>query len=83
MVYSDSRDTNPETNLILGKVYPIDEVAIRIQGGSPQGGICTPVWMELLVSDDGHLYRLSGEYAKETKTASVCRNMRVKHGCVY
>jgi len=47
----------------LGKIYPIDEVAIRIQGGSPQAGICTPVWMELLVSDDGHLYRLAGEYS--------------------
>jgi hypothetical protein len=120
--YSDSRDTNPEINLALGKpvryaplpnyeltaknntdstdltdgvlsdqprgylwfdskcvgwsyanrcnlaldleeVYPIDEVAIRIQGGSPQAGICTPVWMELLVSDDGHTYRLAGEYS--------------------
>ncbi len=47
----------------LGEVYPIGEVAIRIQGGSPQAGICTPVWMELLVSDDGHLYRLAGEYS--------------------
>ncbi len=49
--------------LDLGEVYPIDEVAIRIQGGSPQAGICTPVWMELLVSDDGVLYRLAGEYS--------------------
>ncbi|MFC1715252.1 hypothetical protein ACFL6S_16405 [Candidatus Poribacteria bacterium] len=49
--------------LDLGAVYPIDEVAIRIQGGSPQAGVCTPVWMELLVSDDGHLYRLAGEYS--------------------
>jgi hypothetical protein len=49
--------------LDLGKVYPLDEVAIRIQGGSPQAGICTPVWMELLVSDDGNIYRLAGEYS--------------------
>jgi len=49
--------------LDLGEVYPIDEVAIRIQGGSPQAGICTPVWMELLLSDDGHIYRLAGEYS--------------------
>jgi hypothetical protein len=49
--------------LDLGKIHPIDEVAIRIQGGSPQAGICTPVWIELLVSDDAHLYRLAGEYS--------------------
>lgn len=49
--------------LDLGEVYPIDEVAIRIQGGSPQAGICTPVWMELLLSDDGNIYRLAGEYS--------------------
>ena len=49
--------------LDLGKVYPIDEVAIRIQGGSPQAGICTPVWIELVVSDDGNVYRLAGEYS--------------------
>ena len=49
--------------LDLGEAYPIDEVAIRMQGGSPQAGICTPVWMELLISDDGNIYRLAGEYS--------------------
>lgn len=49
--------------LDLEEIYPIEEVAIRIQGGSPQAGICTPVWMEILVSDDGQLYRLAGEYS--------------------
>lgn len=49
--------------LDLGEIHPIDEVAIRIQGGSPQAGICTPVWIELVVSDDGQLYRLAGEYS--------------------
>ena len=47
----------------LEEVHPVREVAIRIQGGSPQPGITTPVWMELLVSDDGELYRLAGEYS--------------------
>jgi len=49
--------------LDLGEIYPIGEVAIRIQGGSPQAGVCTPVWLELLVSDDGSLYRIAGEYS--------------------
>jgi hypothetical protein len=49
--------------LDLREVCPIDEVAIRIQGGSPQAGICTPVWTELLISDDGNIYRLAGEYS--------------------
>ncbi|MEA3400506.1 MAG: hypothetical protein U9R79_04600 [Armatimonadota bacterium] len=47
----------------LGAVEPIDEIAIRIQGGSPQAGICTPVWMEALVSDDGEVYRRVGEFS--------------------
>ncbi len=47
----------------LAEVYPIRELAIRIQGGSPQAGVTTPVWMELVVSDDGKLYRLAGEYS--------------------
>ena len=49
--------------LDMGEVCPIDEVAIRMQGGSPQAGICTPVWIELLVSDDGSIYRLADEYS--------------------
>ncbi|MGD9497285.1 MAG: hypothetical protein AB7Y46_13380 [Armatimonadota bacterium] len=49
--------------LDLGQIEPIREVAMRIQGGSPQAGICTPVWMEVVVSDDGESWRRVGEYS--------------------
>ena len=49
--------------LDLGQVEPIREIAIRIQGGSPQPGICTPVWLEALVSDDGEVYRRVAMYS--------------------
>jgi len=49
--------------LDLGDVAPIDRVAMRIQGGSPQAGICTPVWMEVAVSDDGETWRRIGDYS--------------------
>ncbi|MFQ6097648.1 MAG: hypothetical protein ACE5O2_07965, partial [Armatimonadota bacterium] len=35
----------------LGRLEPIDEVAIRFLGGSPQAGICMPGWVEVMVSD--------------------------------
>jgi len=50
-------------SLDLGRVEPIREIAIRVQGGSPQAGICTPVWMAALVSDDGRTWRRAGEYS--------------------
>ncbi|MGI5819580.1 MAG: hypothetical protein ACOX9R_15930 [Armatimonadota bacterium] len=49
--------------LDLGEVEPIREIAIRIQGGSPQSGIATPVWMAAVVSDDGETWRRVGEYS--------------------
>ncbi len=50
-------------SLDLGQVEPIREIAIRIQGGSPQAGVCTPVWMAAVVSDDGSTWRQVGEYS--------------------
>ncbi|MFW6156818.1 MAG: hypothetical protein ACOC7J_05835, partial [Armatimonadota bacterium] len=50
-------------SLDLGQIEPIREIAIRIQGGSPQAGICTPVWMAAVVSDDGETWRRVGEYS--------------------
>jgi hypothetical protein len=50
-------------SLDLGQVEPIREIAIRIQGGSPSSGICTPVWMAAVVSDDGENWRRVGEYS--------------------
>ncbi len=49
--------------LDLGAVQPIREIAIRIQGGSPQEGITHPTWLEAVVSDDGMTWRRVGEYS--------------------
>lgn len=49
--------------LDLGGVEPIGEVAMRIQGGSPSIGVATPVWMAVVVSDDGESWRRVGEYS--------------------
>jgi len=40
----------------LGRMARIDEIAIRLLGGSPQAGISFPGWIEALVSDDGEHY---------------------------
>ena len=37
----------------LGRQATIDEVAIRLLGGSPQPGVNFPVWIEAFTSDDG------------------------------
>lgn len=50
-------------SLDLGQVEPIREIAIRIQGGSPSIGVCTPVWMAAVVSDEGETWRTVGEYS--------------------
>lgn len=50
-------------SLDLGRVEPIREIAIRIQGGAPQPGIATPVWIAAVVSDDGETWRKVGEYS--------------------
>ncbi|HJN14770.1 MAG TPA: hypothetical protein QGH10_04740, partial [Armatimonadota bacterium] len=53
--------------LDLGEVQPIDEVAIRLLGGSVQAGITAPGWVEVLVADDeaGPYYRVA-EYSRFT-----------------
>ena len=51
----------------LGSVQPIDEVAVRFLGGSPQAGICTPGWIEVMVSDGpGEPYYKVAEFSKWT-----------------
>lgn len=50
-------------SLDLGEVQPIREVAIRFQGGSPQAGITTPVWIDVVVSDDGDSWRRVARYS--------------------
>ncbi len=46
--------------LDLGTLARIDEVAIRLLGGSPQAGVSFPGWIELLVSTDGeHFVRVA------------------------
>ena len=40
----------------LGRMVRIDEIAVRLLGGSPQAGISFPGWIEALVSDDGEHY---------------------------
>ncbi len=51
----------------LGEVQPIDEVAIRFLGGSPQAGICMPGWVEVMVSDalESPYYKVA-EFSKWT-----------------
>lgn len=50
-------------SLDLGQSEPIREIAIRFQGGSPQAGVCAPVWMAAVVSEDGATWRRVGEYS--------------------
>ncbi len=47
----------------LEKVQPIDEVAIRFQGGASQAHINTPVWIDVVVSDDGETWRKVASYS--------------------
>ncbi len=51
----------------LGQIQPIDEVAIRFLGGSPQAGVCAPGWVEVMVSEalEGPYYRVA-EFSKWT-----------------
>ncbi|NUQ66340.1 MAG: hypothetical protein HUU20_28085 [Pirellulales bacterium] len=51
----------------LGKAARIDEIAIRLLGGSPQAGINFPVWIEALVSDDGRAFRKVAECSRWNK----------------
>ncbi len=51
----------------LGEAQPIDGVAIRFLGGSPQAGICLPGWVEVMVSEalEGPYYKVA-EFSKWT-----------------
>ena len=40
----------------LGRTSQIDEIAVRLLGGSPQAGVSMPGWIEALVSHDGEHY---------------------------
>ena len=49
-----------QIKLDLGEVYPIEEVAIRLQGG--YGSMVLPDHVEVLVSDDDETYYLANDY---------------------
>ncbi len=53
-----------QLTLDLGQVEPVGEVAIRLQGGSPQAGIAYPGWVDLAVSVDGTTYYKVASYSK-------------------
>jgi hypothetical protein len=53
--------------LDLGKNCAIDEIAIRLLGGSPQPGISIPLWVEAFVSDDGERYTKVAEFSRWNK----------------
>lgn len=48
----------------LGKSAGIDEIAIRLLGGSPQPGVNFPGWIEAFVSDDGCTFRKVAECSR-------------------
>jgi len=48
----------------LGQDARIDEIAIRLLGGSAQSGISMPVWIEALVSSDGEQYEKVAEFSR-------------------
>ena len=64
----------------LGSVQPIDEVAIRFQGGSPQAGICTPGWIDVLVSADGNQYFTVASYSRWEPSDSEAYNVPRNEG---
>jgi len=49
-----------QIKLDLGEVYPIEEVALRLQGG--YGSMVLPDNVEVLVSDDDETYYLANDY---------------------
>ena len=51
----------------LEKNQPIDEVAIRFQGGASQAHINTPVWIDVVVSDDGETWRKVASFSNFNK----------------
>ncbi|NLB95044.1 MAG: hypothetical protein GX785_04970 [Armatimonadetes bacterium] len=53
-----------QLSLDLGAEVPIGEVAIRLQGGSPQPGISFPVWVDLVASTDGKEYRRVASFSR-------------------
>ena len=53
--------------LDLETVRPIDEVAIRFQGGASQAHINTPAWIDIVVSDDGKIWRKVASFSNFNK----------------
>lgn len=53
-----------QLSLDLGKPKPIGEMAIRLQGGSPQAGICFPGWVDAVVSLDGRTFYKVASYSR-------------------
>lgn len=50
--------------LDLGRVQPINEVVIRVLGGSLQPGITHPTFVRVLVSDDDQTYHRVAEFSR-------------------
>jgi hypothetical protein len=48
----------------LGQVQPIEEVGLRLQGGSPQAGIALPPWVDVVVSTDGARWYRAASYSR-------------------
>ncbi|NLS91498.1 MAG: hypothetical protein GXX96_04850 [Planctomycetaceae bacterium] len=48
----------------LGRSAQIDEIAIRLLGGSAQAGVSIPGWIEAFVSDDGEHYAKVAECSR-------------------
>ena len=51
----------------LGTQASIDEISIRLLGGSPQAGVNFPVWIEAFTSDDGEHWRSVGQCSRWNK----------------
>jgi hypothetical protein len=48
----------------LGQVQAIEEVGIRLQGGSPQAGIALPPCVDVVVSTDGERWYRAASYSR-------------------
>jgi hypothetical protein len=48
----------------LGQIQAIDEVGLRLQGGSPQAGIALPPWVDVVVSTDGERWYRVASYSR-------------------
>ena len=48
----------------LGRQADVGEVTVRLQGGSPQAGVCLPCWVDLVASSDGVRYWRVASYSR-------------------